>query len=212
MLEGHHKIRLDFLRRCWTAVGVLLLYLSLSFFCLSQQWPVKLPNAIVEKGDATPNGAALYALAACVPLFVAELVLGWRYRIMSGGRTWKRRLPAPPWLDDGDDRWPEWTAAQSALLFCFHILPAIFLVYFLIRFLTGTALVHGVSISTWGHLWPPVGWSEGIGKYAPEGKLAPDYLRFWEPWLFCVLVFMVVIVLIVHLVRLFSSAKSDQAR
>ena len=90
-----HNVRLNFLRSCWMAAGALSFYLSLSFFCLSQQWPVKLPNAIIEKGDATPNGAALYALVACLPLFAAELALGWRYRTTSRGHSWKRRLPVP---------------------------------------------------------------------------------------------------------------------
>jgi len=202
-----HNVRLNFLRSCWMVAGALSFYLSLSFFCLSQQWPVKLPNAFVEKGDATPNGAALYALVACLPLFAAELALGWRYRATSRGHSWKRRLPVPPLLDGGDDRWPEWTCAQVALLFSFHILPGLLLMYFLVRFLTGTAVVKGVSVSTWDHLWPPVSWSDGFGKYAAEGKLAPDYLRFWEPWLFCLLVLTGVVFLVVHLVRVFRAAK-----
>ena len=47
-------VLLNFLRTCWIAVGTLTLYLSLSFFCLSQQWPVKLPNAIVEGTSGVP--------------------------------------------------------------------------------------------------------------------------------------------------------------
>jgi hypothetical protein len=169
-------ILLNFLRTCWIAVGTLSLYLSLSFFCLSQQWPVKLPNAIVEKGDATPHGAALYG-------------------------------PTPPLLDGGDDRWLEWSCAQGLLLFCFQIFPALLLVYFLVRFITGTAIVRGVPISEWHHFFPPVSWSEGIGKYAPSCKLAPDYIRFWEPWFFLLLVITGIILLGSHLVRTFEKAR-----
>jgi hypothetical protein len=198
------SIRLNFLRSCWVAVGTLSLYLSLSFFCLSQQWPVKLPNAIVEKDGATPNGAALYGLTACLPLFFVELLLGWRYRTVSRGHVWTRRLPTPPLLDGGDERWPEWTFAQGILLFGFHLLPAALLIYFLIRFITGTAIVGGAKVSGWAHFFPPVTWSQGIGKYAPNDKLEPDYLRFWEPWMFLLLVLTGLVLLAIHLVRTFE--------
>jgi hypothetical protein len=208
MADGTDEhVLLNFLRTCWIAVGTLTFYLSLSFFCLSQQWPVKLPNAIVEKGDATPHGAALYGLVACIPLFYAEFLLGRRYRVVSRGRIWKRRLPTPPLLDGGDDRWLEWSCAQGLLLFCFQIFPAFLLVYFLIRFITGTAIVKGVPISEWQHFFPPVSWSEGMGKYAPSDKLAPDYIRFWEPWLFLLLVVAGIILLARHLVRTFERTR-----
>ena len=106
------RIGLNALRGWWLATGTLLGYLSLSFFCLSQQWPVKLPNAIIEKGDTTPQGAALYALVACLPLFGAELAIGWRYRLISNARYWKRRVPTPPLFEEGDDRSSEQAWAQ----------------------------------------------------------------------------------------------------
>lgn len=199
------EVRLNFLRSAWTALGVLLVYLSLSFFGLSQQWPVKLPNAMVEKGDATPHGAALYALIACLPLFAVELALGWRYRVVSQAGYWKRRVPAPPLLENGDDRWPEWVLAQGGLLVAFHLLPGALLIYFLSRFLSGTAIVAGARISSWRHLWPPTGWSDAVGKYDPEGRMAPDYLRFWEPWLLCLLVVLCILGLGIHLRHLFRS-------
>jgi hypothetical protein len=63
-----------------------------------------------------------------------------------------------------------------------------------------------VPISEWQHFFPPVSWSEGIGKYAPNDKLAPDYFRFWEPWLFLLLVLTALTLLAIHLVRTLKKA------
>ncbi|MGA7410612.1 MAG: hypothetical protein WBW33_09000 [Bryobacteraceae bacterium] len=175
------------LNQIWTFLAVVLLYFSVNVWSATQQWQLSLPGNPFKDGKVTAHSVTLYGIPLCGALFVALLLVTRWHARAEPALLWTARFPKLANLD-----FNPYTAqarvAQTLSVFAFIVLPAGALVHFLLKFLQGTA--YQANNKPWAagleHLTEWRGAFAGGYYYDRDATVArgPDFLPFWEPWLF----------------------------
>lgn len=182
------------LNQIWTFLAVVLLYFSINVWSATQQWQLTLPGNPFKDGKVTAHSVTLYGIPLCGVLLIALLLITRWYAKAEPALSWAARFPKFANLDfnpySGQGR-----IAQTLSVIAFIALPVVALIHFLVKFLMGTAYQSNNKAWVAGlhHLTKWQGaFSRGF-YYDRDATVArgPDFLPFWEPWLFTIWVMFV---------------------
>ena len=81
------------LNKIWSFLAVVLLYLSLNVWSITQQWQLSLPGNPFKDGKTTPFGVALYGVLLCGPLLIVVCIIVHLYATRSAEKKWQGRFP-----------------------------------------------------------------------------------------------------------------------
>jgi uncharacterized integral membrane protein len=187
------------LNKVWSFITVLLLYLCLNVWSITQQWQLSFPGNPFKVENVSPYGVTLYGVPICGVLLVLVSVTTRIYASRSPKVRWEDRLPrfADFQLDTNK---AEAKAFQVIMLVSLLLLPAVAVIHFLATFMNGT--VCGLSnfcnaastfscdcavrISGWhAMLFEPRTIPADIAlKYDPNvaKNIGPGFVQLWEPW------------------------------
>lgn len=112
------------LNKIWSFLAVVLLYLSLHVWSVTQQWQLSLPGNPFEDGKTTPFGVALYGVLLCGPLLIVLCIIVHLYAARSAERKWLDRFPRFGDFTLDTSR-AEAKAFQVIALFLFLLLPLV---------------------------------------------------------------------------------------
>ena len=187
------------LNKVWSFLVVVLLYLSLNVWSITQQWQLSLPGNPFKDGKTTPYGVALYGVLLCGPLFILVCIVIRLYSAHSLGPEWENRFPRFGDFELDTSK-SEAKAFQVIALCLFVLIPLGGIVHFQNKMMTGSVfrkkepcpstgscLAATASISGWSQMLfhgPKDVGTEGRLVYDPDLKndIAPTFIPFWEPW------------------------------
>jgi hypothetical protein len=193
------------LNKIWSFLAVVLLYLSLNVWSITQQWQLSLPGNPFKDGKTTPFGVALYGVLLCGPLLIVVCIIVHLYATRSTEKKWQDRFPR---FGDFalDTSRPEATAFQLIALFLFLLLPLAGIGHFQNKMLNGSVfekqepcpqigkpcLAERPVISGWREMLfhaPRVVNASRRLVYDPDlsKDIAPSFVPIWEPWTFLIL-------------------------
>jgi hypothetical protein len=187
------------LNKVWSFLVVVLLYLCLNVWSITQQWQLSLPGNPFKDGKTTPHGVALYGVLLCGPLLILVCVVTRLYSAHSLGAEWEDRFPR--FGDFGlDTSKSEAKAFQMIALCLFLLIPLSGMVHFQNKMMTGSVfreqspcpsagkdcIAATASMSGWADMLfhGPRDVAKGRLVYDPDRKndIAPTFVPFWEPW------------------------------
>jgi hypothetical protein len=187
------------LNKVWSFLVVVLLYLCLNVWSITQQWQLSLPGNPFKDGKTTPYGVALYGILLCAPLFIIVCIIARLYSAHSLGVRWEDRFPRFGDFELDTSK-SEAKAFQTITLFLFLLVPLGGIVHFQNKMmggsvlrkkepcpLAGPCLAATASMSGWNEMLfhgPKDSDAEGTLVYDPDLKdgIAPTFIPFWEPW------------------------------
>jgi hypothetical protein len=203
------------LNKVWSFLTVLLLYLCLNVWSITQQWQLSFPGNPFKVESVTANGGTVYGVPLCGALLVLVAVETRIYAVRARKKhphPWQERLPH---FGDFnlDSAMGDAKAFQLIMLVALLLVPAAGIVHFELTFMSGTVreLLPDCAV-------PPrvcckiepttpcacfqqfSGWSAMLfhdheaqkgaaWKYDPDPakKAAPDFIQFWQPWSYLVI-------------------------
>lgn len=77
------------LNKIWSFLTLLLLYLCLNVWSITQQWQLSFPGNPFKVENVTPNGATIYGVPICGMLLILVSVVTRIYASRSTGPRWK---------------------------------------------------------------------------------------------------------------------------
>jgi hypothetical protein len=188
------------LNKVWSFLVVVLLYLALNVWSITQQWQLSLPGNPFKDGKTTPFGVALYGVVLCCPLLVLISVVTRIYSARSLAQRWQDRFPR--FGDFELDTSKDYARAFQAIsLSIFLLVPLAGIAHFQNKMLNGSVflkkepcpaaptecLSKETSLEGWrGMLFhKPIDVNTaGRLVYDPDLKndIAPTFIPFVEPW------------------------------
>jgi hypothetical protein len=190
------------LNKIWSFLTLLLLYLCLNVWSITQQWQLSFPGNPFKVENVTPNGGTVYGVPICGMLLILVCAVTRIYASRSTGPRWENRLPR---FGDFplDTTKRDAKAFQVVMLCVMLLLPAVGAVHFQTTFVNGTVreVPNDCAVSrapSCGHAFS--GWKEmflkprqvtagAALKYDPnkEKNIGPDFIQLWEPWAYLVI-------------------------
>jgi hypothetical protein len=187
------------LNKIWSFLVVVLLYLCLNVWSITQQWQLSLPANPFKDGKTTPFGVALYGVLLCGPMLIVVSVVTRIYAAHSGAIKWEDRFPRFGNFKLDSSR-SEARAFQRVSLFLFLIIPLLGIIHFQNKMLSGSVFRKQPCTSANSCLSQPAvisGWSEMLFHTAKDGRagrlvydpdlakdIAPNFVPILEPWAF----------------------------
>lgn len=187
------------LNKIWSFLSVLLLYLCLNVWSITQQWQLSFPGNPFKTESVTPYGATIYGVPICGMLLVLVSIVTRIYALRSPKTRWESRFPRFGDFElniaQGDAK-----AFQIIMLFLFLLLPTAGVIHFQSTFLSGTVCgvpknckpdtavpcTCRVRISGWhAMLFESPAVPPGIVlKYDPNmaKDVGPEFIQLWQPW------------------------------
>lgn len=187
------------LNKVWSFLVVVLLYLCLNVWSITQQWQLSLPGNPFKDGKTTPYGVALYGVLLCGPLFILVCIVTRLYSAHSLGTGWENRFPRFGNFELDTSK-SEAKAFQIIALCLFLLIPLSGIVHFQDKMMSGSVfrqenpcpsgkdcIAATASMSGWGDMLfhgPRDVEAKGRLVYDPDRKndIAPTFVPFWEPW------------------------------
>lgn len=187
------------LNKVWSFLVVVLLYLCLNVWSITQQWQLSLPGNPFKDGKTTPYGVALYGVLLCGPLFILVCIVTRLYSAHSLGDRWEDRFPRFGDFELDTSK-SEAKAFQIIALCLFLLIPLSGIVHFQNKMMSGSVfrkkepcpsagpcLAGTTSVSGWREMLfhaPKNGNTEGRFVYDPDLKndIAPTFIPLLEPW------------------------------
>jgi hypothetical protein len=189
------------LNKVWTFLVVVLLYLTLNVWSITQQWQLTLPGNPFKDAKATPFGAAFYGVLLCCPLFIVVCIIARLYASRTNEQTWENRFPKFGDFDLDTSR-GEAKAFQAIAIFLFLLVPLGGVVHFQHKMLNASVFrkldpcppagksccfADKPSISGWREMLlhrPKDPGAPGRLVYDPDPKndVAPTFVPLLEPW------------------------------
>ena len=81
------------LNKVWSFLAVLLLYLCLNVWSITQQWQLSFPGNPFKTENVTPHGATIYGVPICGMLLGLTSTVTRIYALRSPKTRWEGRLP-----------------------------------------------------------------------------------------------------------------------
>ena len=192
------------LNKIWSFLAVLLLYLCLNVWSITQQWQLSFPGNPFKTENVTPHGGTVYGVPICGMLLILVSIVTRIYAARSPKTSWENRLPRFGDFEL-DFLKPDAKAFQVIMLAVLLILPAAGMIHFQDTFLSGT--VAGIHADGTAALSPDgkclvciSGWRamlsesrqvpSGVSlKYDPNAakNIGPEFIQLWEPWAYLVI-------------------------
>jgi len=188
------------LNKVWSFLVVVLLYLALNVWSITQQWQLSLPGNPFKDGKTTPFGVALYGILLCCPLLILVSIVTRIYSARSIGHRWQDRFPRFGDFEL-DTSTPDARAFQAICLVVFLVIPLTGIAHFQNKMLHGSVflkkepcptaptdcLSKETTLEGWrGMLFhkPKDGKTAGMLVYDPDLKndIAPTFIPLAEPW------------------------------
>lgn len=213
------------LNKLWSFLAVVLLYLSLNVWSVTQQWQLTLPGNPFKDCKISAYGVTLYGIPMCGLLLVLTSIIAILYARRSLGNTWPMRFPR--FADfDLDVTKRDALAFQAVMLAALVLIPSIGSIHFLWTMMNGTVYRSDQRFASgWREqLFKLPAWQDakaGLFTYdktvvCDNSKAALSFLPFWLPWLFLLLTAVVLFFVLWSLVEIFrgevrSSFKTDRS-
>jgi hypothetical protein len=192
------------LNKVWSFITVLLLYLCLNVWSITQQWQLSFPGNPFKVESVSPYDVTLYGVPICSVLLVLVSVVTRIYALRSPKVRWEERFPrfADFRLETNK---AEAKAFQVIMLVSLLLLPTAAVIHFLATFMNGTvcglsSLCNGAStlgcecavrISGWhAMLFESQTIPASITlKYDPNvaKNIGPGFVLPWEPWAYLII-------------------------
>lgn len=207
------------LNKVWSFLAVVLLYLSLNVWSITQQWQLTLPGNPFKDCKISAYGVTLYGIPLCGMFLILTSSIAILYARRSNGTTWVQRFPrfADFELDaiKGDA-----LAFQAVMLIAFVLVPCIGSVHFLLTMMNGTVYRGDQHFASgWREqLFKLPSWQDvraGLFTYdktvvCDNSKAALSFLPFWLPWLFLLITVAVVLFVLWSLLEVFHAQKDKR--
>jgi len=204
------------LNKVWTFLAVVLLYLSLNVWSITQQWQLTLPGNPFKDCKVSAYGVTLYGIPLCGILLIFTSIVSVLYAKRSAGSTWAQRFPR--FADfELDVTKKDALAFQAIMLLAFVIVPFLGSIHFLQTMLNGTVYRGDQHFASgWrDQLFKLPAWRDvkaGLFTYdktvvCDNTKAALSFLPFWLPWLFLLLTIVVVFFVVWSLAEVFGNAR-----
>jgi hypothetical protein len=197
------------LNKIWSFLTVLLLYLCLNVWSITQQWQLSFPGNPFKVENVSPYGVTLYGVPICGLLLVMVSIVTLIYVSGAPKTRWEERLPRFGDFEL-DTTKADAKAFQVVMFVALLLLPAIALIHFLTTFMDGT--VCGISkkctaasaidcecvvrISGWHAMLFELRQipADVVLKYDPnvEKNIGPGFAQLWEPWGYLIITFLAV--------------------
>jgi hypothetical protein len=207
------------LNKVWSFLAVVLLYLSLNVWSITQQWQLTLPGNPFRDCKISAYGVTVYGIPLCGILLILTSIISILYARRSLGKTWTQRFPrfADFELDltKGDA-----LAFQAVTLVALAVVPSIGSVHFLLTMMNGTVYRGDQHFASgWREqLFKLPSWQDvkaGLFTYdktvvCDNSKAALSFLPFWLPWLFTLFTAAVGFFVLWSLVEVFRAGNDQQ--
>lgn len=220
------------LNKIWSFLTVLLLYVCLNVWSITQQWQLSFPGNPFKVESVTAHGGTVYGVPLCGALLILVAVVTRIYAVRAGKthhHPWQERLPH---FGDFklDSSMRDAKAFQVIMLTALLLVPAAGIVHFELTFMSGTVCerLHDCDSTpeASGSSKPKVscdcldkfsGWSAMLfhrhnvqpgaeWKYDPDSakKAAPDFIQLWQPWSYLAITALALGTLVWSLVAVFK--------
>lgn len=207
------------LNKVWSFLAVVLLYLSLNVWSITQQWQLTLPGNPFKDCKISPYGVTLYGIPLCGVLLMLTSIISISYARRSYGTSWAYRFPRFADFELDMTR-REALVFQAVMLIAFVLVPSVGSIHFLQTMMNGTVYRGDQHFASgWREqLFKLPAWHDvkaGLFTYdktvvCDDAKAALSFLPFWLPWLLVVITVAVALFVLWSLVEVFRSQRQDE--